>query len=291
MRWATRSSLLAAAILLLVGAPLAAPGEADNLPQLLMGMDRASRLYLDTALRFTCEEKISGPYKGAHRVQHFQYIFVHQADGTLQDYRMNTGKGVRPEVDPGKLGFNHFLQRAYFWVLVFNANRQKHFRYEALGEAEALGMKARMIRFEPIPPYREAINDWFGTAWVDPETFQILRVEAMKADKHENWERLRRDLELFIEGDEEAADRYYEIQTASTEFGMVKNGMRFPSRVEVVSSLYYLSKTIWPDRATLAREERTVQTYKRYKFYGVRTREEILNMLHPGPAQQPRKGK
>ncbi len=290
MRWAARSSLLATAFLLLGGNPQAAPSEAENLSQLLMGMDRASRLYLDTALRFTCDEKITGPFKGAHRVEHFQYIFVHEADGSLQDYRMNTGEDERPEVDPGKLGFHHFLKRAYFWVLVFNGSRQKHFRYEALGEAEALGVKARMIRFEPIPPYREAINDWFGTAWVDPETFQILKVEAMKADKRENWENLRRDLELLAAGDEEPAGRYYEIQTASTEFGMVKNGMRFPSRAEVVSSLYYLSKAILPDRASLAKEERTVQTYKRYKFYGVRTRDEVRSLLHPGLTQQPREG-
>ena len=287
MRWATRSSLLVTALLLL-GATPQTRSEAPGLPELLMGMDRASRLYLDTALRFTCDETITEPLIGAPRIRHFQYIFVHEPDGSLQDYRMSKGKGVRPEVDPGKLGFHHFLQRAYFWVLVFNSSRQEHFRYEALGEAEALGVKAQMIRFEPIPPYREAINDWFGTAWVDPETFQILKVQAMKADKHENWENLKRDLELSTVDDEEAVDRYYEIQTASTEFGMVKNGMRFPSRVEIVSSLYSLSKAVPPARANLAREERTVQTYKRYKFYGVRTREEIRSLLHPGPTQDPR---
>jgi hypothetical protein len=110
----------------------------------------------------------------------------------------------------------------------------------------------------------------------------------MKADKHENWENLKRDLELSTAGDEELVVRYYELQTASTEFGMVKNGMRFPSRVEIVSSLYSLSKVVPPARANLAREERTIQTYKRYKFFGVRTREEIRNLLHPGPTQHPR---
>jgi len=283
---ATRTSLLAAAILL-GGHSLAAPAEAMGLPELLMGMDRASRLYLDTALRFTCDETITAPSQDAHLVGHYQYIFVHKPDGSLQNYRMSTGKGMRPEVDPGKLGFQHFLERAYFWVLIFNASRQKQFRYEALGGSEALGVRALMIRFEPIPPYREAINDWFGTAWVDPETFQILKVEAMKADKHENWENLKRDLELLTAGNKELAGRYYEIQTAKTEFGMVKNGMRFPSRAEVVSSLYTLSKAILPDRATLTKKERTIQTYKRYKFYGVRTREEVRSMLHTGPEQTP----
>jgi len=286
MRRTTRSSLLVTALLLLGGTPQTTP-EAPALPELLMGMDRASRLYLDTALRFTCDETITEPFS-APRIRHFQYIFVHEPDGSLQDYRMSKGKGVRPEVDLGKLGFNHFLNRAYFWVLIFNSKRQKLFRYEGLGEAEALGVKAQMILFEPIPPYQEAINDWFGTAWVDPETFQILRVQAMKADKHENWENLKRDLELATAGDEEPAGRYYEIQTTSTEFGMVKNGMRFPSRAEIVSSLYSLSKAVPTARANLARQERTVQTYKRYKFYGVRTREEIRNLLHPGPTQHPR---
>jgi len=288
VNWAARSSLLVTALLLLGGTPQTSP-EAPGLPELLMGMDRASRLYLDTALRFTCDETITEPFSAA-RIRHFQYIFVHEPGGSLQDYRMNKGKGVRPEVDPAKLGFNHFLTRAYFWVLIFNSKRQRLFHYEGLGEAEALGVKAQMIHFEPIPPYKEAINDWFGTAWVDPETFQILRVQAMKADKHENWENLKRDLELPTAGDEEPAARFYEIQTASTEFGMVKNGMRFPSRAEVVSSLYSLSKAALPARVHLAWEERTVQTYKHYKFFGVRTREEIQSLLHPGPEQAPGRG-
>ena len=287
MRWATRSSLLVTALLLLGGTPQTT-SEAPGLPELLMGMDRASHLYLDTALGFTCDETITEPLIGAPRIRHFQYIFVHEPDGSLQDYRMSKGKGERPEVDPGKLGFNHFLKRAFFWVLIFNSKRQKLFRYEGLGEAEALGVKAQMIRFEPIPPYQEAINDWFGTAWVDPETFQILRVQAMKADKHENWENLKRDLELATAGEEKPAGRYYEIQTARTEFGMVKNGMRFPTRAEIVTSLYSLSKAVLPARANLAREQRTVQTYKRYKFYGVRTQEEIRSLLHPGSTRHPR---
>jgi hypothetical protein len=291
MRRAIRSSLLGAAILLLEGRFQADQPDPPGLAEILSGMDRASRLYLDTALRFTCDETMTVPFKGAHRVGHFQYIFVHQPDGSLQDYRMRPGEGVRPEADPGKMGFNHFLQRAYFWVLVFNSSRQGLFKYTVLGEAEALGVNAQMIRFEPIPPYRAEINDWFGTAWVDPETFQILRVEAMKADRHETWEKMRRDLESLQAGDEDAAGHYYEIQTATTEFGMVKNGMRFPSRAEVTSSLYYFSKAKVPDRANLAREERTLQTYKRYKFYGVRTRDEVRDMLHPGPAQEPRRGR
>ena len=106
MRSPTRWSLLGTAILLLGGTPQTT-SEAPGLPELLMGMDRASRLYLDTALRFTCDETITEPLIGAPRIRHFEYIFVHEPDGSLQEYRTNKGKGVRPEVDPGKLGF-HF---------------------------------------------------------------------------------------------------------------------------------------------------------------------------------------
>jgi len=279
------SSLWCLAILLLGEHLRAAQPDPPALPEILIGLDRASRLYLDTALHFTCNETITVPFEGAHRVGRFQYIFVHGPDGAFLDYRMPRGKGVRQEADPGKLGFQSYLQRAYFWVLVFNSARQRHFHYTALGKGEALGVMAQLIRFEPIPPYREAINDWFGTAWVDPQTFQILRVQAMKADKHETWERMRRDLELRTAGDEESG-RYYEIQTATTEFGMVKNGMRFPSRAEVVSSLYYFSKS-WPDQAVLAREERTVQVYKGYRFFGVRTKDEVRDLLHPLPVPVP----
>jgi len=63
---------------------------------------------------------------------------------------------------------------------VFGAARQKLHRYQILGEDTALGRTALKLRFEPIPPYREELNSWFGTAWIDRETSQLLRVEAMK---------------------------------------------------------------------------------------------------------------
>jgi len=38
---------------------------------------------------------------------------------------------------------------------------------------------AIVVAFAAQPPFRVGANDWFGKAWVDAESYQLLRVEAM----------------------------------------------------------------------------------------------------------------
>lgn len=129
-----------------------------DLKALLAGMDRASRLYLDAALRFTCDETITQSIPRGIHVGRYQYIFVYDAREGFKDYRMRAGRGERPAVDPAREGFR-ILQRSYFWVLVFQGKRQAYHRYAILGEASWGGASVLLLRFEPIPPYREGINE------------------------------------------------------------------------------------------------------------------------------------
>ena len=280
---ALRLSACAMAIFIAHGAPAWTTSEAVSLAGILKGLDRASRLYLDSALQFTCDETIAEPDLPPPLHRTFQYIFVHEEDGSLRDYRMEKGEGKRPEIDPARLGFHHFLQRAYFWVLLFHSSRQKLFHYELLDPGKTPAAGTVRIRFEAIPPYREALNDWFGTAWVDPRTFQIVHVEAMKADSHENAKRMSEDAENLKKTSiaETGHTRTYDVQTVSSDFGVVKNGMRFPTRTRVVSSVYALPGEVFHDRPHRLTVEHTVQAYRRYKFYSVRTKDEIRDLLHP----------
>jgi hypothetical protein len=251
--------------------PAAPPNPVEDSPPnpaigILRGLDKASQLYLDTALRFACQEKIVDQTTTSRRAYTFDYLYVYDDAHGYQDYR--TRGAAEDRVDPRSLGIRQFLERASMWVLVFNRTRFEQHRYRLAGGDRMHGVQAVMVEFEPLPPYKEGRNDWFGTAWVDPATHQLLHVEAMKSDDHRRWE----ELKTGRRGTNHVTDWITEVVT---DFEVVKNGMRFPSRA-TATSRRYLSGELPPKSL---REARSTQTYSKYRFYGVRTYEEVRSLL------------
>ena len=113
---AGRILAIACASLALLGA-----GGAEtqpSLPDLLRGLDRASYLYLDSALNFACKEKLVERGAGKqNRVNTFEYLFVYDKETGFQDYRTLPGKANSEQVNPSGHGVRAFLSRAYMWVL------------------------------------------------------------------------------------------------------------------------------------------------------------------------------
>ena len=166
------------------GAPAGtSPPEDARLEDLLERLARVSELYRDTALRFSCEETITNSGLGGG-TSRFEYIYVYDARAGFRDYRTQRVRGRPRRVNLGKTRIPRLLRQAYSWAFVFGAARQKLHRYRILGGDTALDRPALKLRFEPIPPYREELNSWFGTAWIDRETSQLLKVEAMKPDQY-----------------------------------------------------------------------------------------------------------
>ena len=277
---------------------------APPLDELLRGMDRASFLYLDTALRFACTETIVESGMGAaKRVHRFEYLFVYDKKHGFQDYRtLRQGKDRR-RVDPDEEGVGLFLERAYMWVLLFNRTRQGKYHYQTLDIETIDDVATVQVRFQPIPPYQEGINDWIGTAWVDPSTYQIVKVEAMKIKNFEAFTGMQKDAsevhplperprfkhqaksQVLLEG----PGRRYRIEWVTTEFSVLKNGMRFPGEVRLTSILYYLAKRPEDNRPDEVSRIESKQSYTKYSFYAVRTSEEVRSILSsiPRPARPP----
>lgn len=280
-----RCTALALVIALTVMGWTATPGSADaDLGiQIMRGLDRASYLYLDSALRFACQEKIFERSPGWSRSHRFDYLFVYDKVSGFQDYRTDRGKGGKEQTDPAAVGVKRFLARAYMWFLLFNRTRQDKHRYRLLGSEKMHGVRSVKIEFEPIPPFEEGINDWFGTAWVDPAGFQLLRVKAMKSIDHERWQELQKAAEEGFSASAITPGTTYRVNRVTTDFSVVKNGMRFPSQVSIVSTVYYVPDHWNPARILELVEERSVQTYSKYRFYGVRTSEEVRRILEPPP--------
>ena len=248
-------------------------------------MSRAADLYRDSALRFTCEETITWNLRGPGGTsgrEKFDYIFVHHEEDGLQDYRSFPGSGgpdrVPRRLSPSEYGIPRFLRSAYLWMFIFRESRWRFHRYQILGEDSALGRPAVKVGFEPIPPQRLGLNDWYGTAWVDRETAQILRIEAFGWEDHQT----RMELEAQLAGSPEPRRPFY-VERFETEFSVEKNGMRFPGRVTIEGSRTRARGGRGSGKYSRKRVLEVEHLYQEYRFFGVRTAEEVQHALRGTP--------
>jgi hypothetical protein len=270
---------------------------APSLEVLLRGMDRASYLYLDTALRFACTETIVESGTGPKSVHRFEYLFVYDKEHGFQDYRTwRVGKDRLP-VNPDDVGVGLFLERAYMWVLLFNRTRQDKYNYEIVNLETIDGVATVQVRFRPISPYKDGINEWIGTAWVDPSTYQIVKVEAMKAADLEAFMAMQQNkgkdhplseheasshpADKSQRAPEKGPGRFQRVEGVTTKFSVLKNGMRFPSEVKLASTNYYLSSEGRKPEEVSQVESK--QSYTKYSFYAVHTSEEVKRLLSSSP--------
>jgi hypothetical protein len=252
------------------------PEQAHQLEQILKRLANVARLYRDNALRFTCDETIHFAGRGAPVLHKFRYLYRYSdEEQTLLDYRVpryGDEKTLSADAERVRLeqtGLPTYLLRAYSWVFVFDRDNQQLYRYTLRGEDEALYRPAWRVDFEPVPPIRADFNDWFGSAWIDRATYQLLRVEAQRPE-----DRRQQRLLARMAQDARGSEGYrgsFAIRSYSTEFDVEKNGMRFPGRA-VIDQVEHVVRG---GRVVENPVFHISQTYKRYRFFGVRTAQEI----------------
>jgi hypothetical protein len=269
-----------------------APQPDDPLARVLDHLGNLAEFYRDSALEFTCDETISHFTNRGRQDHRFFYIYVYDDERGLQDYRLtpkdarkfrkrrgadgrSSRKSARVEpVTLDRYGLPSYLLRAYSWIFVFQSSTRERYRYRITGESEFLGRPAVGIEFEPVPPFSPDINDYSGTAWVDAETGQILRIEAMHVNDRDRREAFEKSLRSAVDGDRRVRTTH-SFQRIVTEFGILRGGMRFPSEVTIRTSRF----EVWSDDGSSGFEEfpifRIRQTYDNCRFYGVRTETEI----------------
>jgi len=258
-------------------------GDLPPVEMVLQRLARVAALYRDQALRFTCDETITHTAPGHLAVHHFRYIYRYSGeDKALSDYREPRGRAAEASArqkERARLenyGLPAYLLRAYSWIFAFEEGVQPFFRYEVLAADKVLNRPAIRVRFEAIPPYAENRNDWCGTAWVDRESWQLLQVEAVSADECG----VQAQLEARLSSEDDASPlALYPITHITTEFDMEKNGMRFPGRVVLERKATTVDGESGKPVVREIPVFRVMQTYKRYKFFGVRTHEDVVRYV------------
>ena len=241
----------------------------------LVRLSRVAELYRDSALGFACNETIVST--GARRVR-FAYIFIKDDNGVLRDFRTwktgTTAKERGEEVDPHNYKVPRYLGSAYLWAFVFRADRQPLHRFKLVGEATVLERPALKIQFVPSPPVIQGANDWAGFVWVDRDSSQIMKVEAYSPADWNARLRIVDDVAAAPSRNPREEKDPVLIEKVVTDFGFEKNGMRFPSHVELTTtqtSVKYGTSDPLRERVL----DRITQDYTGFEFFSVRTRESI----------------
>jgi hypothetical protein len=249
-------------------------------------MARVAGLYRDQALKFTCDETIY--YTGAlgPSVHKFKYIYRYsEEEAKLLDYRTPRGRAERKSDAAQEraalenYGIPVYLLRAYSWVFVFSESVQSSYDFSIEGEEVVLGLPAVRLSFEAQPPFREGVNDWYGTAWIDRSTHQLLRIEALRAEEREQELLLAKSIEVEAAQSSSSYRGTYTFSRYTTEFDVEENGMRFPGRVVIERSSHTVRGGRGKGGVTEQMLFRVTQSYKKYRFFGVRTAEQIHSIV------------
>ena len=292
----SRIALFAVALIIALGWGLEAQAKKKNkedpaaeLPsveQLLEKLDRLAGLYRDNALRFTCNETIFFTNRGRPSIHKFRYIYRYsEEDEILVDYRVLRGrKGELSEEKQERIalenyGLQEYMLRAYSWVFLFSKELQPYQQFAIEGAGEWRGHPSILLRFEPVEPYRDDPDLWYGTAWIDRESYQLLHVEAIEAEEYDQYRMLQRNLAAEQDGSKPNYRGTFEYSVCSTDFDVVKHGMRFPGRNVIQRSKHHVMGGAGKGSASEERVYQVTQTYAKYQFFSVRTEEQIRSVI------------
>ncbi len=274
------------------------PADPRVLSRTLDRLAQTALFYRASALSFSCDETItastfnSGGGFRRRSAYDLRYIYTFEdpptgsSPGTfrrLRDYRTRRDEEVAPGQEPGEvklesLGLPVAVTRAYSWAFMFQEALQPHYRFELVEEESYLDREVLVISFEPVPPVVAGFNDWFGRAWIDAETYQVLRVEALQAGDYAQLDAIDKDrVTLQVPRDGRLVVRM------EAEFGVEERGVRLPSRVVLTGEDFSMRALAFglPGDISSALPEwrlkgraafRVEQRYENYRFFDVEVR-------------------
>ena len=270
------------------------PTDPTVLPLLLERLTRVAWLYMDQALGFVADETIESltydlRRSPPRRTRDYQFEYVYglidedaagrfsgALPGKYTDYRRRKGArgGDRlPEEVVSSLRLPMLISKAYSFPLIFREVLWPMHDFEIRGEEMILDRPAVGVRIIPKPPIQEHMNDWFGTAWFDRESLQPLKFEVFKEDEFIEFSAF----EAAMRGEIPADDFTFTRVTAL--FDTEKNGMRFPSRIVIDRSHHQVKGPPDDREASDQTEFRVTQRYSNYRFFNVRTEQEVRELV------------
>jgi len=188
----------------------------------------------------------------------YDYQFLRKAGQSVENRTLIEENGrARKEKDALLQTLSVRVENALFGpVGLLSADRQSRHDYTIAGEESARGKRVLLVDAVPRPPLEP--DHVVGRVWILEEDASILKVE---------WNQTSVGNFQFIE--ERARELKGEPRLVSTtEYGVSKNGIRFPSR-DTTEEAYILK-----NGKTFTRSTTTI-LYDKYRFFTVETEVEF----------------
>lgn len=218
-------------------------------PRMTSGVGGVGRMSL-SGRPFTFDP--STPRKGAHRYL-IDYQFVRK-EGHVEEKRIlleKDGKKVRLNESPAQMSVFSCSDMLLMPVKLLDEKVEEFYSYRILREDDLSGTKVWVLDISP----RLSISGYLGgQLWISQADFQVLKIE-WDPTTFGRYEAIRQN-----------AARYQgsAAVTSFTEFGVEKNGLRFPSRDETEEA--YLNAG-----GEKFVRSRTRVTFTDYRFFTVGT--------------------
>ncbi|NIM02164.1 MAG: hypothetical protein GTO30_11890 [Acidobacteria bacterium] len=242
---------------------------AADLPPLretLAEIDKIAQLYGSEALSFTSDETVVLKSGGRTQTHRFRHIYTIDPFGKHTELR----EPLKRRHDPAAPANTN----PYLWIFLFESGRRAYMHFEWVGIETRLEREALGIAFRPRGEIFPQVNDWYGVAWFDRETFRPLVFEAWVPREYERKLELDRRLAEAAAAAEPSRSEHV-ITSFRTEFGEERNGLRLPTRVTMREQRF----TVWGKDGSSGYRERTLssvkQLYTNYRFYSVDTDQTI----------------
>lgn len=240
----------------------------DMVPAILTKVAQYCTRLEAVSLNFFCTEEIDEKVLNAvqrkgkilkrrtvtHNKFTYGYRLIREANSkTVRENRiLFKQNGWKREKENAELKTRFKYKNIVFGPTMFNRRSQPYYQYEIIGKRRWNQRNALIV--EAVPNSEGDPRFAAGRIWVDEKDFSILRIEiyqqsiknfeeiAQMADKHKVTPRI----------------------TIINEYDVVKNGIRFPSRV-------YYEEAYKGARDTVIIQSQAAVTFKDYKFYNVKT--------------------
>jgi hypothetical protein len=184
----------------------------------------------------------------------FDYQYIRRT-GTLEERRTlikENGKARHEENAKPPRAAARSENPLFGPVGILGKEWQHRFAFKMAGEDSSKGVRAVAIDAAPKFPFAEPHP--YGRAWINPADGSVLKIE-WNPESLGNFDRVKAIAEIL-----KSEPRL----TSFTEYGLMKNGLRFPSR-DVTEEAYIDAKGKKTVRSV------TTVVYKDYKFFTVET--------------------
>jgi len=200
----------------------------------------------------------------------YDYQLIRKGDKFEENRILIEEDGKKKSIKEASMKTKRFFsERSIYGPVGFlNKDSQKQYNYKLLKEDKIDERKAYVIEAVPTKKMKEKPN--YGKLWVDQENFSVLKIEIAQ-DSLVGFEEVRKKIQEQL-GSRRRVGRYKvtPIFKIVHHYGVVKNGIRFPSK-----TIFEESYTIYSGKLKRSyiydRSSVTIKYYD-YRFFIVDTK-------------------